>query len=321
VYAQTAKRDKWGQKRQAARPESEWIHVPTPALAIVTPDQWDAAHSRINAARAIYMKATNGHTFGRPALGNPSKYLLTNLASCRACCGPLAAQTRHHGHGRSRQRRRFYGCSAFRERGTCGNRRVLPMDDADAIVIEALLDDVLDESIVADAIDEALALLRGDVDEQATAGRFDRQLAHVEREHVQLMTAIHAGEQVVGLVEALRALDRRQRDLQASRDAIAAPQRLSARDSRHVRNELIDLAADWRHVLADDPGNARPIVSSLLIGRVTFTPLEQRDRWQVTGEGTIAGLFRRVFDVTAVGMASPTGTANSCTLVLTGIAA
>src|SRR4029434_7454241 len=110
---------------------------------------------------------------------HPSKYLLTNLASCCTCCGPLAAQTRHHGHRGSRQRRRFYGCSAFRERGTYGNRRVLPMDDADAIVIEALLDDVLDEAMVADAIGEALALLRGDIDEQAAAERFDRQLAHL----------------------------------------------------------------------------------------------------------------------------------------------
>jgi Recombinase len=122
VYAQTAKRDKWGQKRQAARPESEWIHVPAPALAIVTPDQWDAAHSRINAARAIYMKATNGHTFGRPALGNPSKYLLTNLASCCACCGPLAAQTGHHGHGRSRRLTPSMSCVPY-SAATSTNRR------------------------------------------------------------------------------------------------------------------------------------------------------------------------------------------------------
>ena len=34
------------------------------------------------------------------------------------------------------------------------------------------------------------------------------------------------------------------------------------------------LAADWRRVLVDDPMNARPIVSSLLKGRVMFTPIE-----------------------------------------------
>jgi hypothetical protein len=32
-------------------------------------------------------------------------------------------------------------------------------------------------------------------------------------------------------------------------------------------------------------------VSSLLIGRVTFTPLEDPKRWRVNGEGTFAGLF------------------------------
>jgi recombinase len=89
VYAQTAKRNKWGQKRQAARPASEWIRVAAPALAIVTPDVWTASHARIEAARALYMKSTNGQAFGRPALGSPSKYLLTNLALCGHCGGPL----------------------------------------------------------------------------------------------------------------------------------------------------------------------------------------------------------------------------------------
>jgi len=47
---------------------------------------------------------------------------------------------------------------------------------------------------------------------------------------------------------------------------------------------------DWRRVLVDDPLNARPIVSSLLIGRVTFTALDERHRWRIDGEGTLAGV-------------------------------
>jgi len=60
---------------------------------------------------------------------------------------------------------------------------------------------------------------------------------------------------------------------------------------------VLELAAEWRRVLGDDPTHARPIVSSLLIGRVTFAALDERHRWRVTGEGTIAGLFDRVFEV------------------------
>jgi len=48
-----------------------------------------------------------------------------------------------------------------------------------------------------------------------------------------------------------------------------------------------------RRVLADDPMNTRPILSSLLVGRVTFAPLVERDRWKLSGTGTLSGLFTK----------------------------
>jgi hypothetical protein len=54
------------------------------------------------------------------------------------------------------------------------------------------------------------------------------------------------------------------------------------------------LAGPWRRVLVDDPTNARPIVPSLLIGRVTFTPKPAAEkRWILSGAGSLAGLFER----------------------------
>ena len=66
----------------------------------------------------------------------------------------------------------------------------------------------------------------------------------------------------------------------------------SVGDARRLRNELETIATDWRGVLANDPEHARPIVSQLLVGRVRFRPLE-RGRWEMTGEGTLAGLLTR----------------------------
>jgi hypothetical protein len=43
----------------------------------------------------------------------------------------------------------------------------------------------------------------------------------------------------------------------------------------------------------DDPTHARPIVSSLLKERVTFTPLEEPGWWQLRGEGHLSGLFSK----------------------------
>ena len=60
-----------------------------------------------------------------------------------------------------------------------------------------------------------------------------------------------------------------------------------------MRDELLTLADGWRRVLADDPTNARPIVSGLLKGRVTYTPKLAWNQWIVRGEGTLCGLFEK----------------------------
>jgi hypothetical protein len=181
------------------------------------------------------------------------------------------------------------------------------MDDGNAIVIEALLDDLIDPSIVRDAVDEAIELLRADDAGAAAAGRIEEELATLDREHGRLMADVRAGRRLAGLYDAMGALEARRRDIQTAQAAIAARRPVSARDGRQLRDELLELAGDWRRVLVDDPTNARPIVLSLLIGRVTFTALDERHRWRVTGEGTSSGLFDRVFSTTAVGASSPTG--------------
>jgi site-specific DNA recombinase len=166
TWNKTRKRNQWGIKKQAARPAGEWLERPAPKLQIVPDDVWEAAHARLAAVRGVYLKATNGQAFGRPPLGDPSKYLLTNLALCGQCGCPLYVTSRRHGKGR----KKFYGCSGYHERGICQNVRDVPMTDADEIVSEALLDDVLDQHIVNDSIDEALRLLQGD-DERAPTHR------------------------------------------------------------------------------------------------------------------------------------------------------
>jgi hypothetical protein len=68
----------------------------------------------------------------------------------------------------------------------------------------------------------------------------------------------------------------------------------------------VQLAGNWRHVLADDPMNARPIITSLLKGRVTMTPLDvKRRRWMLKGEGSLFGLFQRAIEPRMSEVSSP----------------
>jgi site-specific DNA recombinase len=287
AWNRTRKRNRWGIHKQAARPAAEWLSIPAPSLQIISAELWSAAHDRMERARAIYLRGTRGEAFGRPALANPSKYLLTNLGLCGQCGGTLHVVSRSHGASR----KHLYGCSGFHERGTCQNRADVPMADANLVVVEALLDDVLDEGMVADAVDEAITVLRG-VAGDDRGDRLDRDLAAVTREHANLMKAVQDGDRLSGLLEALRALDRRRQALEADRAAIAQRRGISASEADIVRDELLTLASSWRVVLADDPTHARPIVSSLLKGRVTFAPIAA-NRWRLTGEGTLSGLFSR----------------------------
>ena len=120
----------------------------------------------------------------------------------------------------------------------------------------------------------------------------DVEIAKIERERARLVSAIAAGGDIPGLVDALKERETRRVSLEADRQVIAAQRPMQAASVARVRDELLELAQSWRHVLADDPTHARPIVSSLLKGRVTYRPLAPK-RWELTGEGTLAGLFTR----------------------------
>ena len=91
----------------------------------------------------------------------------------------------------------------------------------------------------------------------------------------------------------------------AQREQMRSERRLRASDAARVRDELMTLATSWRQVLVDDPANARPIVSSLLKGRVAFTPTAKSGEWEGRGKGSFEQLFTRVF---ASGGTSPRGT-------------
>lgn len=66
----------------------------------------------------------------------------------RRCGSPLLDLSASPGHGKDASF--FHGCRGYHERGksVCTNNVDVPLADADAIVLEALLDDVLDETMI-----------------------------------------------------------------------------------------------------------------------------------------------------------------------------
>jgi len=114
------------------------------------------------------------------------------------------------------------------------------------------------------------------------------------------VAAIGAGGNLPALIAALHERERRRADLKA-RVVTQRSHAPAALEPRRIQLEMPELAAQWRHVLADDATKARPIVTSLLKGHVTFEPLAKL-RWKLTGEGILTGLFSQIL---SLGMASP----------------
>ena len=303
VWNRTRKRDRWGQSRRTNRAETEWVRVAAPALEIVDDSLWDAAHRRLGAARQLYLKGTKGRPFGRPPVGSPSKYLLTNLAQCGVCGSSMKVRTRSHRHFRAK----FYGCSGYHDRGrtVCPNGADVPMEDADLMVLEAVLDDVLTPDLVEEAVTEALRILQPDDGGDRQLAQLEKEVTRVAGERARLADAIATGGDLEGLLVAMKDRESRLGRLNQQRQTVEAQVARSAvGDVDKVRRELQALAADWRRLLGQQPVHARTILAKLVVGRVTFTPRSEPKQWELRGRGTIAGLFEAVFPL---GMASPTG--------------
>jgi site-specific DNA recombinase len=166
IWNKTQKRDRWGRVRPTDRTAAEWIAVEAPQLAIVTADDWDAAHTAITRARLrTKVKARTGRG------GRPSKYLLPGLARCGCCNGGIHVRTRAKASGRLP----FYACTSHYNRGpsVCGNQLQVPMREVDRAVLAAVAD-ILTPAV----IDAVIASVREQLEPAARPDPRDR--VHVE---------------------------------------------------------------------------------------------------------------------------------------------
>jgi len=186
----------------------------------------------------------------------------------------------------------FTGALSYHQRGrsVCTNKADVPMVEADDIVIEALLDEVLDAPMIEDAVDEALGILTGERTFDRLPG-IETEIRRVNEERDRLVDAVKAGGTLSALVAALSAQEVRLTELQAQAAAARLERRVEVLDDAKVRRELLELARGWRKVLATDPSHARPIIATLLDGRVTITPTGRPKEWDLQGTRTLTGLF------------------------------
>ena len=305
VYNRTRKRDRFGRKKQAARPEAEWIVVDVPASRIVPEAAWAAAHAQITKRRAAYGCRRNPDAWARPAVTGPkaTRYLLAGLARCGACGGGFISRSRSHGS--TRQYRYGCGCNWTRGRRACANAREILMATADTAIRGLIEADVVRPTVLDRAIDLALAATETPAAATDRRRTCDTAIAALDRELVNLTGLAAAGGDVPALVAGLR-------ERQARRDALVV-ERSSMRaddaprvDREGLRAALAAKLDDWRAVLAQ-PGGERRVLETMLDGRIVFTPAKNAHGFDAYHVRVPLALDRLFEGELPMDLASPTG--------------
>jgi site-specific DNA recombinase len=291
VWNRTRKCDIWGQKNQQARPETEWIRTAAPALRIVSDNQWQGAHGRLESIRAHLIQASGGR-LGVRRRDVESHYLLPGFARCAVCGGGLGVISGSHSSARAH----VYGCVAYLKRGTsvCGNGLRLPLDQVDDAVLKTLAGDVLRPPVVMAVIDGVL--------EQLTPRSRERELQQsraalqtVEREIGNLTQAIAAGGPLEPLLVELRARQTRREQLLK---AVTALERVAGLrlDRKAIERQVRRHIGEWRGLLSTKHvQDGRQLLREILAGPLRFTPEGRTYRFE--GDAALGGMFAGIASV------------------------
>jgi DNA invertase Pin-like site-specific DNA recombinase len=313
VWGRTRKRDARGRRitrrAEARRPQDDWLSVERPDLRIIPDELWQRVAERRRRAAATYGPGTGrGRPAGKPAAGTESPYLLTGFCACAVCSGSLGVRSRSHG----RRRAYFYECLTHVQRGSavCANALAAPMEAADAAVLDLVEDALLCPEVVAAALEEAAARLRPDSASQAgERRRLETELRQIEDQLGRFVQAIGQGGEIPELVAAVRERRAQRERLQHELAALDRLARIGQLDGARLRHDLAAKLRDWRGLLRRHVQQARQILSTLLDGRLRFTPHEdaQGRYYAFEGAGRLEPLLKGVVDSLPTGLVAPRG--------------
>jgi DNA invertase Pin-like site-specific DNA recombinase len=221
-----------GTKKRRRRPDSEWIMVDAPELRIISPEVWESVQTRL-----LRRKDRSS----QQVRDVESKYLLTGMARCAQCGGPMMVV----GPGTSRRQGRYYACAYHKKRGSsiCKNSLLAEQEMLDQVILRSLAD-MLHQKVLDQAIEHALMQLRGQHSTQLDRRtQIERELSLIEATEKRLVDAIASGEHTAPLLARLSTEETRKKDLIAELDR---PDRVAtdldvARLKRDMKARLFDM--------------------------------------------------------------------------------
>ena len=252
------------------------IQTEAPHLRIVPDELWRRVQARFD-------KRTKPN--GTERRGQGPKYLLTSIAKCAECGGPISScNTRVGG-----ETVRAYGCGRYKDRGptVCSNSLLRPMAPVDELLVDYIATHVLTEGFVAAVCAEVRARLA--VQAKAAENQLpalDAEVAALRAEIENLVGVMAtSGDSSLALSRGLADREARLADLEARmRTAKTVPMAMDLQ-VRRVERDAKARMANLRGVLASNPAEARKLLEALIDGPLNFSAVQTDEgkRYQVRG--------------------------------------
>ncbi len=175
----------------------------------------------------------------------------------------------------------------------CDNATSVPSGVLDSAILHAV-SDVLDERVLARAVDKALAKLRaGTGGHDDRCARIERELSLIELRLRRLLEAIMNGGRLDALIAQVKAEEQRKKALAAELDELKAVAKVRTLDSARLKKDLAERVAGTKGLLTRNTAQARQALRKLLEDRIAVEPVEQDGKRGVrfTGKGTFGGLL------------------------------
>ncbi|MCS6285873.1 MAG: recombinase family protein [Nitrospira sp.] len=282
VYGQLEKVIRGGTKRRRQREEKDWVRVDAPDLRIIERDIWESVQARLAKSKGK----------GRSAFRDlDSKYLLTGMARCAHCGGPMTIV----GQDYHRQKGRFYGCSYYKTRGSsiCKNSLLVEQEYLDQIVLKSLHEAVAEEMIKV-AVEKALAKHRAGegakLDRQTS---IERELSLINAKQNHLVDRIAAGDKNRSIIDRLNEEEARREALLRELQQLATADQVDSLDEARLKREMKARFSDLRGLLNRHVSSARRLLRVLMEHPLRCEAVREGDRkeYRVTGTGSYLPLL------------------------------
>ena len=262
-----------GKRVARPNPRDEWVVHEVPDLRIIDDRLWERAQG-IKAQLRPEARTTT-HRRRRP------KRLLSGMLFC-GCCG----------NGFTIVRPDRYGCSAYREKGVCDNKRTITAETLEKRVFDGLRDQLLHPEAVEAFIKEFHAELRRRRKEEAKRRTdSERKLREVTAKVDRIVNAIADGTDTPSMHGLLIDLERQKAEMASDLAEIEDPKVLDIHPNVAgvYRRKIENLEEALRA-----PGDARlQAMATLrtLVDKIVLYPGEKRGEMEIEIQGELAAVL------------------------------